>query len=337
MKSEIQGAGASRVVQRGAHWLPWVVLGAGCLGTVLTCVLIDRGQQRMEQERFMRQVARMEAAIQERFVTVSNLLRSARAFTWASEEVTDMEWARYFRSIQTQFTDGIVGLGYVRKIARTDADAFEQRLRAAGSKDFEIDRRGTGDWLYVVTAIEPQERNTRVLGLDVAAGNTRREAAEAAARSNALVLSRRIRLDYESREVPGFLLFLPIYAVGENDVLRMPATDRLAAVQGWVYASIRVDELLADMPLHAAAQLELTVYERGADNLVTLLHGTHAGDREVPARYPEFKTVRSLGLLGRDWPISYGSTEEFEQLGGAWMIWVLGAGGLLTSVIGAVL
>ena len=76
------------------------------------------------------------------------------------------------------------------------------------------------------------------------------------------MLSRRIGLEYDSRSVPGFLLFLPIYRK-DGTAAATPPADRLAMTQGWVYASIRVDELLADMPLHAAAQLDIAVYERG--------------------------------------------------------------------------
>ena len=162
---------------RGAHWLPWSVLVAGCLGSLLACLVVWEGEHLAEEERFMRQVVRMEAAIQDRFRTVSDLLHGARAFEMSSEDVTTFEWAHYFQNIQTQFANGIVRLGYVRRLARVEVDNFEQRLRGLGMTDFTVERAGEGDWLYVVTAIEPREKNAGVLGLDVASGTTRREAA----------------------------------------------------------------------------------------------------------------------------------------------------------------
>ncbi|MCP5529980.1 MAG: PAS domain S-box protein [Opitutaceae bacterium] len=320
---------------RGAHWLPWSVLVAGCLGSLLACLVVREGQHRAEEERFMRQVVRMEAAIQDRFRTVSDLLHGARAFEMSSEDVTTFEWAHYFQNIQTQFANGIVGLGYVRRLPRAEVDNLEQRLRGLGMTDFTVERAGEGDWLYVVTAIEPREKNTGVLGLDVASGTTRREAAETAARDNRLVLSRRIGLEYDSRSVPGFLLFLPIYRK-DGTAAATPPADRLAMTQGWVYASIRVDELLADMPLHAAAQLDIAVYERGVANPETLLHDS-AAHSPGAGHEPAFKVARSLNVLGRNWAIAYASTEEFESLGATWIVWALGGGGVAATLLASIL
>ena len=160
-----------------------------------------------------------------------------------------------------QLDSGVVGLGYVEPVDRADLDAVERRVRAAGRPDFTIERVGDNPALYVVMAIEPVERNTGVLGLDVGSGTTRKTAAETAARNNEMVLSGHIRLDYEHRRVPGFLMFLPVYQKGLP--LTTPA-ERLAAVQGWVYAPIRIDQLMAGIADVAGGQIDFEVFEGNA-------------------------------------------------------------------------
>ena len=51
------------------------------------------------------------------------------------------------------------------------------------------------------------------LGLDVGSGNTRRLAADLAMQTNRPVLTQRIRVIEGEREVPGFLLFLPLLII----------------------------------------------------------------------------------------------------------------------------
>ena len=183
--------------------------------------------------------------------------------------MTAAEWSVYLRRAAAQLDSGVVGLGYVEPVDRADLEAVEQRVRARGQPDFTIERAGNNPALYVVLAIEPQERNTGVLGLDVGSGTTRKTAAESAARNNEMVLSRRIGLDYEHRKVPGFLLFLPVYQKGVP--LGTPA-ERLAAVQGWVYAPIRIDQLMSGIADVAGGQLDFEVFEGDGTRSETLLY-----------------------------------------------------------------
>jgi hypothetical protein len=97
-------------------------------------------------------------------------------------------------------------------------------MRTRCQPDFTAQRAGTREWPFVVTSTKLAERNTGVLDLDIGSGNACRFAAEAAARRNALVLSRRIWLDYDgSLTMSGFLLLLPVYApavVPEDETAR---------------------------------------------------------------------------------------------------------------------
>ena len=333
----------SRILpQHRSRLLPWVILVAGCLGSFGAWTLVRSEMRQDDQERFFRQVSRMEAAIEARFQSVSDLLYGSRALALASENVTPAEWSIYYRSIAGQFSNGIVGLGYVQRVLRSSVDELEAALREAGNTDFAVERGGTNDWLYVVTSIEPQERNTGVLGLDIGSGSTRRLAAEQAAHDNTLVLSHRINLDYDGNHVSGFLAFLPVFQQG------VPLDDpgaRLDATHGWVYASIRLDQLLADMSANAATQLDYKVYESMEVRTTTLLYDSNSGstigddhsDRALGLLSSNFQVERRVKIPGRLWSVRFSSNSYFDTDGKQMMPWVVGSAGLLASLMAAML
>jgi PAS domain S-box-containing protein len=321
---------------RRSRWLPLLVLATGCIISVTAWWLVGRSVQRVNQARFELQSSRLANLIRARYETPAHILAGARAHANASERVTVREWSEYFRSVTERFDYGVVGLGYVERVRRADLDAFETRVRAEGVPGFKAGRTSQSEWLYVVTSIEPRDRNTGVVGLDLAPGSSRRDAAEAAARENSLTLSRHMRLNYENREVPGFLLFLPVYANGAH--LGGPE-QRLAALLGWVYAPIRIDELLDGAVEEAAVQLHFQVYEGDVLAAAHLLYddAKHLPDpkstRAVAPR--RFNGRLKLEIFGQPWTLCTSERPGFLSSSNTLLHWgVLGAG-LLTSLLAA--
>ncbi len=315
--------------------IPLLVFLVGCLVSVTVWWAVQRDVSRADQARFARQSERLANLISARFESANKLLYGARAHALGSEHVTAREWSVYFDYLKTHFDYGVVGLGYVARVHRTDLDAFEARIRAEGVPDFKVDRSSNNEWLYVVTSIEPRGQNTAVLGLDLGAGTTRRAAAETAAREDGLSLSRRIRLNYSGREEPGFLLFLPVYRNGAH---LDSEEQRLAALVGWVYAPIRVDELLAGASNEAAVQLDFEVYESEGKGLSLdrLIHDedghiSHAPGGVVAPR--KFMRSQALSLYGRQWTLQTSERPDFHAVGNTWLSWgVLGVG-LFTALV----
>ncbi|HEX7632210.1 MAG TPA: CHASE domain-containing protein [Lacunisphaera sp.] len=323
-------------------WLPGLVFLALAAMTLTAWWLLAAENERTARARFDRLTERISNTIRLRFNTAAHLLHGAAALPEASEEVTPMEWSIYLRRAAAQLDSGVVGLGYVEPVDRADLDAVERRVRAAGRPDFTIERVGDNPALYVVMAIEPVERNTGVLGLDVGSGTTRKTAAETAARNNEMVLSGHIRLDYEHRRVPGFLMFLPVYQKGLP--LTTPA-ERLAAVQGWVYAPIRIDQLMAGIADVAGGQIDFEVFEGDGTRSETLLYdedGHIAGgparaitDRDFSSR--AFHDLQSMMIFGRQWTLRFSTRREFERANFDLLPTVVLVGGLAISVLVAVL
>ena len=323
-------------------WLPWAVFVVLTALTLTAWWLLAAETERTARARFDRLTERIGNTIRLRFNTAAHLLHGAAALPEASDNVTAREWSVYLRRAAAQLDSGVVGLGYVEPIQRAHIEEVERRVRAAGQPDFTIQRAGDNPTLYVVTAIEPIERNTGVLGLDVGSGTTRKGAAETAARNNEMVLTRRIRLDYEHRQVPGFLLFLPVYQ--RDQPLRTPE-ERLAAVQGWVYAPIRIDQLMTGVADVAGGQVDFEIFEGDGTRSETLLYDEDGHLAAGPARQISdrdfstraFHDLQTMMVFGRQWTLRFSTRPDFERSNFSSLPAVVLAGGLTMSALVAVL
>jgi PAS domain S-box-containing protein len=269
--------------------------------------------------RFEHLTERVQVELRQRFDEAALLLYGAAALPGASASITGADRAVYLRRVSAHLGNGVGGLGYAEKTARRDIDALESRLRAEGVPDFTVQRTGHDENLYVVTGIEPRERNAGVLGLDIGSDNTWREAAEAAAVQNAPALSRQIHLNYDGKLVPGLLFFLPVY---QNGAPLETEAQRLAAVRGWVYAPIRIDRFMPEVAEAAGQQVDIDLFEGEHATVDKLLFdadepregqaGRPAGDEYLTSR--AFSAVVPLELYGQHWTLWLRTRPEFDRI-----------------------
>jgi len=321
---------------------PLVALGLTAV-TVLVWHVTQRQTDEAEHARFERLNERILTAIRSRVDSAAQTVSGARALYEASDNVSRRDWVTYVNSISSYVSHGVVGVGLVERVPRSRLDEFELQQRAEWDQRFTVDRGGTGEWLYLVTRIEPIEQNMNALGLDIAAGTTRRSAAEQAMRENRLVLTRRLRVIDGMREVPGFLLFAPIYR--DNTPVATPE-ERVAAVRGWTYASLRIDQLLENVGANTEQQVDFEVFEGDAATMRTLLYDAdgHLGQSEetraVDAgafRDRTFHTHARLDLYGRTWTVFFSTRPEFDAAGNRTLPRVILLGGLLATALATVM
>jgi PAS domain S-box-containing protein len=257
--------------------------------------------------------------------------------------VSREEWDAYVGSMRDYFKSGVVGLGYAERIPRSGIEALETRLRAEGVADFKVERAGSNPWLYVVTRMAPATKNASALGLDIGSGSNRRSAAEEAMREDRLALSHRLRIIEGERQIPGFLLLRAVYARGTNPVT---PEERTASLRGWVYATLRIDQLMEGVIESVDGQLDLEVFEGEELRTGALLYDVDGhlsavqGDRPVTAedmRGRSFKRQQPLDLFGRRWTICTSTLPLFDQSGARLLPWLVLGGGLAVSVLGTLL
>jgi len=251
---------ASRSAWEWALPVLTLVLALGLSAAVYQ--LASAAMARDEKARLDRLSDRVLTLIQERVGSARKAVHAARAHVMVVPDETLADWRQYAGSAMAAVDSGVVGLGYVERIRRSQIPLLEARMAREGARAFRIERAGAREWLYVVTRVEPEDQNKGVLGLDVGSGNTRRLAAEAAMRTGGPALSGRILIVEGTREIPGFLLFMPVYRGGTAPA--SPAA-REAALKGWAYASIRIDALVNGLRQAVQNQLDFTLAEAGRE------------------------------------------------------------------------
>ncbi len=298
--------------------------------TLLSWLAIHHQVQQAEAARFERLTERVLHKVADRFDSAHRAVLSGRTLINARGDVSRRDWAAYVKATQPFFHDGVVGLGYVERVTRDEVGALEQRERLDGAPDFTVERAGGNPWVFVVTRIEPAERNRGALGLDVGSGVTRRSAAEEAMRSGQAVLSRRLQVIEGNHEVPGFLLFLPVY----RDGLPTDTPERrTAALRGWVYASLRTAELTSGLDDTAISQFDITITEDGQPDGTIPLYDTTSSAGAARGLVHD----GTLDLHGRRWRFEFRSRAEFATFTARALPMAVLAGGCLASVLGTLL
>ena len=318
--------------------LPVLVLMAGVASSVAAWLSMRIELQRQDGVRFERLQERAIMAIDARLKAAEQALFGGRSLIESTGALSGAQWARYVESVSPFLDQHVVGLGYAQRVRRPDLDAVEARVRADGQPNFRAQRVGENPDVYLVTHIEPLARNALALGRDIGSGTTRRAAAETAMLTGSAVITRKISLIEGDTRAPGWLLLLPVYARGAN--LTEPEA-RARALQGWIYASLRV-ELLADaLRFSTDSQLEFELYDgetATAENLLfdsdgkMQLDDANWGRASSPAEV-SFASSHTRAVHGRTWLVRTRTLPAFDQRGDQSRAWLLLGIGLILSVL----
>jgi PAS domain S-box-containing protein len=322
---------STRLRRSRGHALAWLVLVVGLAVSVAGWYALQRDAQQQSRVRFGRLEETVLAEIAARFAPVEQALYAGRVIIPANRPLAPEAWRRFTDGMIPFFDQGIVGLGYVERVRRSDVRALEMRMRAAGFEDFAVEHRGAEDPLYVVTMIEPLARNRDALGKDIGSGVTRRGAAEEAMRRGTPVITKTIQVIEGSARVPGSLLFLPVYS---RTAAFAGAAERAEMLQGWVYASLRVDLLLRSVLQDTDDQVALEVTDLADGQDGTPIFTSHPDFRPAHAT---FSSTSTIPMYGRSWRVRLQATRVFERRTASSVPWLVFVGGSFLSLCAAAL
>ncbi|MFN0241615.1 MAG: CHASE domain-containing protein [Planctomycetota bacterium] len=307
-----------------------VVFLLGLIATALgTWKVADMSQAR-ERERFERLSERVANELHKHVQTCDNVLVSARALFAGSGSVETTEWSSYVASLDlARDFPGLLGLGYVACVARSDAAAFQADTRADGHPEFTIHGDGRSETRYVVQFVEPLVRNRSMLGLDLASVPACVEALRRACDGGRPALTAQIALPADAG--PGFLYIVPVY---RDDVALADVSARRSALEGFVFAPLLLADVLQGVSQSVGDQLELQVSDAG----VAL-----AATRDQAARQPTARTARRadtsfddellLVVGGRLWSLRLSTRAAFDDAGQTSAPFGVATGGLIASAL----
>ncbi|HRP73741.1 MAG TPA: CHASE domain-containing protein, partial [Luteimonas sp.] len=227
---------------------------------------------------------------------------------WSVSRPTPRQWRDYVGGldIDRQF-QGLLGLGYVPYLRRSDLEALQLAMRDEGQGLFQIHPQGVREIYGPILMLEPQTLpNRSVIGYDMFSESDRHQAMAAARDSGEIRLSAPVALLQQGAggDRSGLLMYAPIYA---NGIQPSNLVARRTAMSGWVYAPFQVQSFIdsALQPFRSGQLIRITDLGDGRTPASPVYQD--AGFSDEPAA----DTLRHAGtfdLYGRRWQIDFQST-----------------------------
>lgn len=244
----------------------------------------------------------LEESIRNRMRTSEVLLRAGSGIFEASEAVSRDEWNRFFAKfdIQERFT-GVSTVGYVPVIPASERVAFEESMRKDGVANFAITPNGDRPVYAPIMYFEQYRSNTNSVGFDMYTSKERKAAMDAAVQSGTIAMSDKIK--FHSGQKLGVLVYMPVYAQG---LPLQTAEQRQTALRGYIYTSLRLDELFANIS-NKKSKFEFAVDEKtesGATRQIYSSSKNAQGDMEL-------QRTSQLEVFGQTWQVRLLSEGDF--------------------------
>lgn len=255
----------------------------------------------------------LEKALLYRIDSYEKSLLGGAGFFAGSDHVSRDEWRRYTEWVDIERNyPGMRGIGYIAAVKRENKAVFVKEERAAGWPEFEVHPETDAAEFFVITYVEPFERNREAIGLDIAFERHRREAAERARDTGRAVITRRIQLVQDKEKTPGFLLLYPLYA------RNMPIEtddDRRAAFRGWIYAPFVARQFMTDLinRPQSREEIHLDVYDGDTVDPQYLIFSSRGGSSEKIPHKPMFSIRKTLEVKQQQWTVVWQSAPVLES------------------------
>jgi PAS domain S-box-containing protein len=299
----------------GNRLAPLAAFFLSLLVTGLLCASVWRSIENQDRARFDGEVARTVTGIRERVETVVALLDGTAGLFAASQLVEVHEFDAFVQRLQlAERYPGILGIGYSQRIAPADLPAVQSyyggQYGSVLGGAFHVWPVGPRAEYHSIVMLQPMdERNRAAIGYDMFSEPTRRAAMAAARDSGAARASAKVTLvqEIEPQKQAGFLIYLAVYA---DRAVPADVAARRAQLLGFVYAPLRVDDLLRGAR-GGASQVDYALYDGIEARPAQLLRSTATGPVAEP---PRFSAERDIEVAGRPWRIDFRTGPGFESL-----------------------
>lgn len=197
----------------------------------------------------------------------------------------------------------VLALGWAAQLERQRTPAFEAAARAEGLYGYAVHDRGRqGDlstepaepWM-AIRLIEPLARNAPALGVNIRSIAASRHAVLQAARSGLPAATAGFQLSQDSEASVGVVVYQALY-----DGKPGTAAERLPALRGLAFATLRPDHLLKRVAAGMPARLEICLIDTDTSAPHRRLAGP-PGCESLPTSLP-FK-LHALNFAGRSWDV----------------------------------
>ena len=288
---------------------PFLTLVVGCLISVLVGWYAYDQYEQKENQSLEAQSNEIIILVQKRMAAYEQVLKSGVGFFNASQSVSREAWAIFVKEHKlNENFKGIQGFGYAEVVLPQDKQKHEERIRNEGFANFKIHPDGQRALYASIIYLEPFDmRNVRAFGYDMFSEKVRREAMEKAIISGEAALSGKIKLvqEFDTNVQAGFLTYLPVYKKGFK--LDTPQ-ERVLAIQGFVYAPFRANDLMHGILGTAYVDIDFEIYDGDLANEANLLFDLNLNHEETHI----YKTTK-ITINGRVWRLAFRSKDALAS------------------------
>jgi PAS domain S-box-containing protein len=296
----VETTGTQRAVA-AATTAVWLAFALSLLITLAATLLSKSSVERERRELFSEQIEDFVGELLDRLSAYEELQRAAAAFVSSSEQVTRPEWDHFVDTVAIERRyPGLRMTGFVERVLAGDMAAYIEQAQQDAS-DFEIRPAGPRDEHFVVRFVSPPGENRRVEGFDLASEPSRRIAAIVAMDTGLPHATDKLSLIQDDEGRPAFLIFYPVY---RKNVPIHSVEEKRAALIGWIYLGVRVEDLIDQLPAHSRHGLAVDLYADAEGDEANALY-TSAG-----AGLPSLESRRGIEVYGRTWSLRARSRPE---------------------------
>ncbi len=319
--------------QRKLPRLEWTTLLSLLGMTIISWHLASLETAKLSESQFALSINQVQLRIQQRMKIYEEVLKGGVALYAASDNITHDDWYAYCETLDLQESlPGILGFGYAQMLKSSEKDAFVNEMRAV-KPDYEVKPSGHREYYGAIKYLEPEdERNIEAIGYDMYSEASRQLAMKTAALSGEMSLSKKITLVQEIDEdvQAGILMYLPQYKKG---VKLNTTAQRWKALEGFVYAPFRMQNLLNGILSSTLVDIRLQLFDGDSTRPDDLMYDSHA---DLPMQTDVLgslarKTLFDIG--GHAWTLSFQTLPSFNERVDQQKAQIILLSGLLLSLL----
>lgn len=246
-------------------WFSFAILFGGLVIAFIISNYFNQQEEFKSQKEFILTSNEAKTKIALRINLHLQFLINASSFIESSESVTRKEWEQFnkFSTINDTFT-GVQGFGFSSIVKKEEINKHILDIRKEGFPEYSIYPSVVRDLYTSIIYLEPfNQINARTIGFDMFSQPIMRKAMEQSRDRNRYEISGRLLLNKETKDSAqvGVLLYVPVY----NNVALNTVENRRAAVRGWVFSPLRMNDLmksiLANWALDVDETIRLKIYD----------------------------------------------------------------------------
>ena len=286
------------------HWFHWLIVLLSILLTVFAWWFSSKQVEEKIQSQFQKEADQVVELVSERMLKYEDALWGGVAAIQANGgDISYGNWLTFSTHLKIDVKyPGINGIGVIYYLRPGELDSFLKKQRAV-RKYYKVYPAHNEKELLPITYIEPLEKNSKAVGLDMAHEKNRYTAALKARDTGLAQITGPISLVQDQGKTPGFLFYAPFYNGADDQTLE----DRREYFVGMVYAPFVMNKLMQGTLLREKRRVNIQISD-GTE----VLYDEHIKTNIDYDPNPIFKKSIALDLYGRTWSFDIRSTKLFR-------------------------